>query len=277
MTYKFMRKVLLILWMLPSVLQAQYLQNGMGARNEGLAKSTIAVPHLWSISNNPSGIAYLKSPEIGVFYTNRFLMKELSTQSIAAVYPSKWLNIGLSVEHFGYSELSELQAGLAVAKTFNKYFSLGFKFNYLEYRQAEVYGTARAFLVQIGLTSNPIKDIYIGAHIYNPSRAKFNTLVSQYVPTIFSLGAAYKPDRMVGLTAQIDKSLEAELTYKMGVEFNVTESLYIRAGVNVKPNAYFLGVAYYFKNIRLDIAFSHQQVVGISPSASMGYVFEKQP
>lgn len=269
-----MRNTLLLLMLLPIVSFSQNIPFESGGRNAGMGKSTLANAQVWSINENQGGLGYLENPEVGLYYTNRFLLKELSSQSLVFAYPTKFGNIGVSVDYFGYSQQSEIQFGLAYAKKFNKYISLGIKFDYLQYQQAEEYGNTHAVLAEIGILSHPYENIYIGAHVYNPSMAKFNTSVEKYAPTIFSIGIAYVPDPLVSLTAQVDKDLNYDPTYKVGVELNLKEAFYIRSGMNISPNAYYLGLGYYFKNIKFDIAFSYQQVLGVSPASSFGYEFK---
>ncbi len=269
-----MNKLLLIVFLLPLTLFSQNIPFEGGAKSVGMGKSTIALSQVWSINNNQGGLGFLENPEIGVYYTNRFLLKELSSQSIAYAYPTKYGNLGLSIDFFGYSQQSEMQFGLAYAKKFNKYLSLGLKFDYLQYQQPEEYGNTHAVVAELGIMSHPYQNIYIGAHIYNPSRSKFNTAVEKFAPTVFGFGLAYTPDPMVSLTAQVDKNLDYSTTYKAGVELNISKALFLRVGVNLYPNAYYLGLGYYFKNIKFDFAFSYQNVLGVSPASSLGYEFK---
>lgn len=269
-----MRRFFIISLILPLFSFSQNIPFESGGRNVGMGKSSSAISQVWSINNNQGGLGFLENPEIGIYYTNRFLLKELSSQSFVFAYPTKYGNLGISIDHFGYTQHSEMQIGLAYAKKLNKYISLGLKFDYLQYQQPEEYGNARAILAEFGIFSNPYDGIFVSAHIYNPTRAKFNTSIEKYAPSIFSFGLAYKPDPLVCLTAQIDKNLIYSTVYKMGVELNLKESLYIRAGLNISPNAYYMGLGYYFKNIKFDLAFSYQEVLGISPASSLGYEFK---
>ena len=269
-----MKKILLLLVLCPLFVFSQNIPFESGGRSQAMGESSLAISDVWSVNNNQGGLGYLENPEIGLYYTNRFLLKELSSQSFVFAYPTKYGNIAASVDYFGYAQQSEIQLGLAYARKFNKYISLGVKFDYLRYQQIEEYGSTQAILAEIGIISHPYKNIYVGAHVYNPSRSKFNTAIKKYAPTIFSIGLAYVPDKMVSLTAQVDKGIDYAATYKMGVELNLKQSLYIRAGINVSPNAYYLGLGYYFKNIKFDLAFSYQQILGVSPASSLGYEFK---
>jgi hypothetical protein len=270
-----MKTLLYLLVCLPLLIEAQNIPFSTGASDAATGNSSLAVSRVWSVNNNQGGLGELENPEVGLYYTNRFMLKELGLQSLVVAYPTKIGNWGASVDYFGYSEQSEMQLGLAYAKKLNKYISLGLKFNFLQYQQAEVYGNTHAIVAEFGIVSNPYENIYVGAHVYNPSRSKFNTAIEKYAPTIFNLGIAYRPDPMICLTAQVDKAIEYDLVYKAGVEMTLKESLYLRAGINIQPNAYYLGLGYYFKNIKFDFAFSYQQTLGVSPASSLSYEFAK--
>ncbi len=272
-----MKQFLWFLVCLPLLTEAQNIPFSAGANHVGTGHSRIAVADVWSLNNNQAGIAELQNPEIGLYYTNRFMLQELSSQSLVAAYPTKIGTWGASVDYFGYSVQSEVQLGLAYAKKLNKYISLGLKFNFLQYQQPEVYGNTYAVVAEFGIFSNPYENIYVGAHVYNPNRSKFNTAIEKYAPSIFNLGIAYRPAPMVTLTAQVDKAIEYDLTYKAGVEMVLKQSLYLRLGANIHPNAYYLGLGYYFKNIKIDVAFAYQQTLGTSPAGSVSYEFARKP
>ncbi|MBN2669552.1 MAG: hypothetical protein JXR60_10020 [Bacteroidales bacterium] len=269
-----MKLFLILLFYLPLTLLSQDIPFQAGGKHNGMGNSSMALSQVWSVNYNTAGIANLKQAEIGIYYTNRFLMQELSSQSFVAVLPSKFGNWGVEIDHFGYQIHNETQIGLAYAKTLNKYLSLGVKFDYLNLHQEEVYGNISTILAEVGVLSHPYESIYLGFYVYNPSLSKYNTVDDFKAPTILSFGGAYTPDPLVNLTIQVDKPLEHSATYKLGVEFNLKDALFLRTGVNISPNAYFLGLAYYFKNIRMDFAFSYQNTLGVSPAGSMSYAFK---
>lgn len=269
-----MKKFLIVLLWLPWNIYAQNFPFESGARNIGLANSAMCITQVWSINNNQAALAFVKNPEIGVFYTNRFLLKELGSQSLAFVYPTNIGALGASLDYFGYDQQSELQLGLAYAKKLNEYLSLGIKFNYLQYQQFEYYGNTRAIVAEISLYSKPHEQILIGFHVYNPTRSKFNTRIEKYAPTLFNFGAAYVLNSQLLISTQVSKSLDYPMTYKMGIEFEIKESLFLRTGFNIQPSAYFIGVGFDFKTIRFNIAFSYQDRLGISPASSLSHEFK---
>jgi len=269
-----MKKFLVVLLWLPLTLCAQNLPLESGGRSIGLANSAMAVSQVWSVNTNQAALAFLEKPEVGLFYTNRFLLKELGSQSLVFAYPSKFGVLAASVDYFGYSQQSEMQVGLAYAKRLSTYLSLGFKFNYLQYQQVEFYGKTRAIVAELSLLAKPYDKVILGFHVYNPNRSKFNTRVEKFAPTIFNFGAAYVPNSQLLISAQVSKNLEYAMTYKMGIEFELKDRLFLRTGFNVQPNAYFLGVGFDFKGVQFNLAFSYQNSLGLSPASSLSYEFK---
>lgn len=89
-----------------------------------MGNASVAISDLWSAFNNQAGLAWLETSHAGVYYENRFLMKELGYKELVA-YPLKSGTIGLSFNHFGYSAYNESKIGLAFAKAFGKYLAFG--------------------------------------------------------------------------------------------------------------------------------------------------------
>lgn len=266
-------KLFILFFFLTLFSRGQNIPFENGAANNGLGNSSLAMSNIWSINNNQAALSYLKNPEIAIYYTNRFLLKELSSQSIAYAHPTSFGTWAMAIDYFGYNQHSEFQIGLAYAKKFNEYISLGARFNYLQYQQTAEYGNTHTVLAELGILSHPNENIFIGAHIYNPSMAKFDTNVPESAPTIMSIGLAYLIDDATKLLFQIDKNIRKNTTFKMGAELNLKKAIYLQAGINILPNAFFIGLGYNYKNIRFNIAFSYQQMLGVSPSSSFSYQF----
>lgn len=81
-----------------------------------------------------------------------------------------------------------MQAGLAFGRNFTKYFSVGIQINYLQTHISGNYGNANSVNFEVGILSQPIDNLFIGAHVYNPSQSKIG---EEKIPTIFNLGASY--------------------------------------------------------------------------------------
>ncbi|PIV58169.1 MAG: hypothetical protein COS14_11010, partial [Bacteroidetes bacterium CG02_land_8_20_14_3_00_31_25] len=245
----------------------------IGARQAGMGSSGVAFPDLWSVTHNPAGLTLLTKPTFGLFYENRFALKELGLKAGAFAYPTSSGVFAIDLMQFGYSKYNESRVGLAFAKSIGKRFSLGIKFDYLNTYFAEEYGNKGTAIAEIGFLAQPANHFYIGGHVYNLSRSKIAEYNDERVPTIITFGIAYEFSEKVLSTIEVEKDIEYKPIYKVGVEYKFMENLFIRAGVTSNPNQMSLGIGYAFKRIKADISFSSHQILGISPHIGFSYEF----
>src|ERR1700690_928414 len=74
-----------------------------GARSGALGNASVTLSDAWSTVNNQAGLGFVKSIDVGTFYENRFMLKQLSSQAFALALPVKGGTFGLSYSSFGYS------------------------------------------------------------------------------------------------------------------------------------------------------------------------------
>ncbi len=248
----------------------------IGARQAGMGSSGVAFPDLWSVTHNQAGLALLAKPTFGLFYENKFSIKELGLKAGAFAYPTSSGVFAIDLMQFGYSKYNESRVGLAFAKSLGKYFSMGIKLNYINTFFAEEYGNKGTAIAEIGFLAQPAKHLYIGGHVYNISRSKIANYNDERVPTIITFGMSYEFSEKVLCTIEAEKDIEYKPIYKVGMEYKFIENLFIRAGVTTNPNQMSLGIGYVFKRLKADISFSSHQVLGISPHFGISYDFEKK-
>ena len=67
--------------------QSGIFNESTGARSASLGYSCITLTDIWSAINNPAGLAYCEKFAVGLSVENKFLLKELGTNSLVAVLP----------------------------------------------------------------------------------------------------------------------------------------------------------------------------------------------
>jgi len=245
----------------------------IGARQAGMGTSGVAFSDLWSVTHNQAGLSLLTKPTLGLFYENRFALKELGLKAAAFAYPTASGVFAIDLMQFGYSKYNESRVGLAFAKSFGKKFSAGIKFDYLNTYYAEEYGNKGTAIAEIGFLAQPVNHLYIGGQIYNLSRSKIAAYNDERVPTILTFGLAYEFSEKVLCTVEAEKDMAYKAVYKVGMEYRFMENLFIRAGVTSNPNQISFGIGYVYKRIKADISFSSHQVLGISSHVGFTYEF----
>ena len=75
-----------------------------GARSMSMANASVTLNDVWAHYNNPGAVGNVKELTVGISYENRFLLKELQSQSVAAVIPLKVGAISVGGQMFGYRD-----------------------------------------------------------------------------------------------------------------------------------------------------------------------------
>lgn len=275
LTYFYRTFLLFLIASFCTTAKAGHENFSLGARQAGMGSTGAAFSDIWSCTHNPAGLSLLEKPTFGLFYENRFALKELGLKAGVFSYPTSSGTFAIDLMQFGYSKYSESKIGLAFSKSLGKRFSAGIKFDYLNTYFSEVYGNKGTFIAELGLLAKPIDHLFIGAHIYNVNRAKIADYNDERIPSILTVGIAYEFSEKVLCTIEAEKDLDYKAIFKVGMEYRFLDNLFIRAGVTSNPNQMSFGIGYVFKRIKADIAFSSHQVLGISPHVGFSYEFGK--
>ncbi len=247
----------------------------IGASCLATANSSVAVPSLWSVYHNQGALAFLSQNYAGIYYENRFNFKEMSIKSLALAMNIKPGVIGFSASSFGFSQFSDNKFGLAYAMKLTDFLALGIQLDYVFIHQPSEYGNTGAIAGEIGMFANPFENFYLGAHIFNPWRAKISEYQDERLPTIFRIGAAYDFSKQVKYSLEIEKDLDMPSRFKSGIEYEPIENLKLRTGVAFSDKNFFpaFGIGYFYKNLTIDIAFENHPLLGMKSGVSVYYSF----
>ena len=243
----------------------------VGGKAAGMSNASVTLTDFWSVHSNQAGLTGVKTFSAGIYYENRFGLKQLSLKSGAVVMPTKAGVFALSMSYFGYSQFNETKTGLAYAKNFGTKFSAGVQLDYLATHIAENYGNSSALAAEIGLRYQINKNIAIATHVFNPTRAKVAAYNDERAPTIFKLGVSYMFSQKVILAVESEKDIQYNPVFKAGIEYHPIKSIYFRTGISTNPVLNSFGFGLELSNFNLDFAASYHQVLGFSPQVSLIY------
>ncbi|MBI2268880.1 MAG: hypothetical protein HYU69_00825 [Bacteroidetes bacterium] len=257
----------------PLFLQAAQFAYPVGARSGALGNTSVIYSDVWSAFNNQAGLAFVKDISAGVNYENRFLISELSLRSVAAVLPFKGTTtFGISASSLGYHLYSENKYGLAIAKSFGEKISAGVQIDYLKAQIAEGYSSKGIMTIEMGMLFKPIKDLIIGAHVFNPVRSRLNDYNDERVATIMKIGASYLFSEKVLLAVEVNKRTDEQPQFRTGLEYFILKNLYLRAGIGTNPSSISFGAGLSLKQVKIDLSSSYHQVLGYTPQIAIVYV-----
>ncbi len=268
-----LRLLLLVLLLLPASLLANNENDPAGARPAGMANAALSFTDIWSIYHNQAGLAYLDGITAGVFYENRFLMKEFNYSGIAAGMPLGNGAIGLSYTGFGFSVYNESKTGITYAMKLAKTLSASVQLNYQTTRiNADNYGKQRNVTAELGMRMEVSEKVVVGAHVFNPFKAKLNDFNDERIPTVLRIGVAYQIGDDLLFAVETEKDIERTALFRGGIEYHPAEIFYLRVGASSEPNMLSFGVGFAFESFRFDLASSYHSQLGYAPQASLTYV-----
>ncbi|MBX7051192.1 MAG: hypothetical protein K1X54_04065 [Flavobacteriales bacterium] len=247
-------------------------QNAPGARASGMGGAYLVMHDVWSAVHNQAGIVYSESPQAGVFYENRFGMKELSDKGIVASVPFRKSAFAISYRSFGYSGYSLSRAGLAYAMKLSDKFSAGIQLNYLSTRLGENYGTNSGLSAEAGFLYKMNEKISLAAHLYNPNRTKLSDYNDERIPSKMRFGAGYRFSEKVILTGEVQKPSDSKATVRAGIEYVPVKNLSLRAGFASDPSQYAFGFGYRINAFQIDAATGYHLVLGFTPQISLTFL-----
>ena len=247
--------------------------NPIGGKVAGMGYAGVTLSDFWSVSNNQAGLGFVKNTAAGIYYENRFLVKELSSKSAAFVLPTQSGVFGVSMNYFGYNKYNETKVGLAYGKSFGQKISAGIQLDYLNTHIADNYGNKGAVTFEIGILSKLSKSLSIGAHVFNPIRVKVADYNDERIATIIKLGLMYNFSNKIIVIAEAEKNISYKPVYKAGIEYHIIKEIYLRTGIATNPTLNTFGIGIDLKKIKIDFASSFNQTFGYSPQISMVYNF----
>ncbi len=247
----------------------------IGARSAAMGNASVSLCDVWSAHHNQAGLGFVHDVSGGVYYENRFLLKEISVRGAAVALPIKAGTFGLCVTNFGYSLYSENKYSLSFAKAFGDKFSAGIAMDYLTTKIAEGYGSQGVLAAEAGIIAKPLKGLTIGVHVFNPTRAKLTEYDNERLPTIVRLGADYNFSDKVILAVETQKDIAQKAQFKAGLEYKAVKEFYLRIGISTDPTLSCFGFGINLKNFKMDIAATYHQTLGISPQLGLSYTFAK--
>lgn len=245
-----------------------------GGRAAAMGTTTVMLNDFWSGINNQASLAYYKSMAAGIYYENRFLLKELSLKGAAFVLPTKSGTFSMSNSYFGYRLFYQNKLGVSYSIPFGKNFAAGIQLDWLSLHLGENYGNKNALTFEVGLLGKISEHLQAGVHIFNPTNTKLSDYQNERIPTVINAGLAYDFSGKVLLCAEAEKNVYERMNIKAGIEYHFVSLAYLRAGISTQPSLATFGIGLDIKKFKIDIAGSVHQMLGFSPQISLVYQFK---
>ncbi len=225
----------------------------------------------WGLYNNPASTSKLENIAAG--FTYDFHPTPIGSSRTAAflALPVQIGVVSVGAYRFGDELYNEHILSTSFASKFGLA-SLGAQVNYIQY-QAEGFGSKGVISVNLGGIAELTPQLSIGAYIININQPEISG--EEKLPTKLVAGLGFKPIEKVFIAAEIEKDLDFDPTWKMGIEYAFHKKFSARTGYNLRPNTGFFGLGFKTKKFTIDYALQYQVLLGLSHQASIGYQFSK--
>ena len=259
-----------LLFMFPFVGFAQ-AWNPVGGKSASMANASVTNVDAWSFHHNPGAVGALTKRSVGVFYENRFLLKELQTQAIVANQPLKKGVLSLGAQLYGFDIYRTYRVGVGYALPLTERLYAGVQLNYLGVQLREQYGTKHGASAEMGLYAKLTDNWTLGVAVFNLGRMKLADFQDDRFTTLMRLGTAYTFSEKVTVVAEAEKNLDYPLRGKVGINYKPIAPFSIRAGIATEPFELTFGFGYQWKWLQLDLGSAFQQHLGWSPHFSITF------
>lgn len=250
---------------------AQSVSSQIGSRANGMGYASAALFDTWGVFNNPAATAKVEHVTTGFTYDLRPSLAGANRTAALADIP-----IGFGVTSIGAYRLGDdlynehiLSAGFA-----SKFglASLGVQVNYIQYTAAG-FGNKSVVSINLGGIAELTPQLSIGAYVVNvnqPAISEDEKLLTRLVA-----GIAVKPIEKIFVALEVDKDLDFDPVWKLGVEYFIHKKFAVRTGYNLNPDTGFFGLGFKTRKIVIDYAIQYNVLLKMSQQASVAYQFAK--
>lgn len=262
------------LLLFPSCISA-WGQNGIetfpsGARSMGLANAHATLVDAWSIFNNVGAMGRTENDQVFFSYDHRLGLHELTTLAAGATIVNDWGVIGLGISHYGGELFNQQNLGVGISNTLG-IASFGIKLNYFQ-TNIEGFGRNAKPVLEFGGVAVLIPGLHFGGHVYNVTRAKLSKISQSYLPTVIKAGISYQFSEKLMLILEAEKDILLIAKFKSGLEYNLLDKVWGRAGIHTNPNNLFFGMGFKPQRFHIDFALSHNYLMGYTHHFSFNYL-----
>lgn len=243
----------------------------------------------YAIFYNPAGLANLEGRDLRGSYYEPFNLGFVRANALAFAMPlHEWGTFAA-----GYSDFRVEFDGtmLSVERTFtfghalmlmeDLSSSLAFGYNInlfnLDYGPPSVSGLdlGRQWSVglDVGFLARLRERTTAGVFAKNLNNPTVGDPQEEDLPQRVSGGIAYRPYDGVITTVEVGKELGEETQFHGGVEFKIVEPLALRFGAQTKPNLFDVGVGLAYRQVQVDLAYTHHPVLDETLRYGLGLKF----
>jgi hypothetical protein len=220
----------------------------------------------WSSFHNQALLADNHSFSFGANYENRFSIDQLGIRTAGIIIPSGKTSLGIIYSHFGYADFNRNMTGLACGLKLSEKLAAGVQVDYFAEMVPGDYEDIHIITGEAGIVFPATENTMIGIHLFNPVP---NSLRKTNMPSTLRIGAGTNLNNLLFAGAEAEMSSGNNFIMRMGFEYEALKKFWLRSGFSTENNSFSFGIGYLAKFVKIDLAFSTHECLGITSSASL--------
>lgn len=215
----------------------------------------------------------LTRPFFYFHHRNIYGIRGLAENSFAGGYPFSSGVMSLAFRSTGFGSYRDQMAGLSFARGFGKRISAGVQLDYLTAASSEADLRARAVTFEAGMIAEPVQNLLMGFHLFNPLGNRFFNANNQRLPSLANIALGYRPAKVIFLVAELEKELESLPVYKFMAAYHPDGKFTFQCGLHRFQGLIF---GFYFcgKNLITSVDISRHPDLGCSFAGGIGWVMK---
>ena len=241
-----------------------------GAASLSMAGTYLTLENEYSLFSSPSNLVTIENIAIQASGEQRFLQTGLLNASFGIAKKISALGtVSIHANQFGIDEYKEVDISLGYGRKLDNKINLGISFSYMQLR-IEEYGSKSIFNADIGLSTYPIKNLMVVAHIIHPFRTE--VAENSRIPLELNLGMKYTVSSKAQLRFEFHKEVDFEEQVIVSLNYTPIDILNLRTGFTTNPGSLAFGIGLKLNDfIILDFGFQTHQYLSPTPGLSALY------
>ncbi len=245
-----------------------------GPRALGTGSSGLLHADYWSIHNNVGALGWVEKTGASVCFENRYNLQAFNQMAFgSALVTQKIGTFGFGASRFGSDLFNQTRASLGWGKAFGLA-SVGLEGQWYQVSASE-FPSRNYFLLNFGGLAKLTPKIHFGASISNILQTKASEFQDERIPTIARAGISFLPNSKVKLLAEVQKDLDLKAIYKVGIEYELVEKLWLRTGFSSQIQQASGGLGFEWRNLVLDYAIASHPQLGWTNSIGISIKLKK--
>jgi len=266
--YKMRLQLLGIIFLIPYSTIGQLPYYNLSSEGNGRADINSVAEGTSTLFTNPAGLASVDKFSIFLMGQNIAGFDGIQTSGIGLIIPSHAGSFSISGIYYGdhLYNCRKLSVGWAQKLGIAQLgIQAGWGSSYLKGT-----GSSNSLLIDFSGIAEITPELKVGAGIFNLLTADY--FHEDRIPVIVRSGIDYHPLRACHLSVEVEKDLESDPNYKVGISYLLRKHLYFSTGIKLKPVSHSFGFGVELQKLVIHTALVNLPGLGTLQSISISLI-----